>query len=73
LEEPLEAASLEMLVCVSVVCVVVHLVQAAHQLNVRVSVFLVVDAPGAGGVERHPCFLSCLLRLALQCCGRWEL
>ena len=44
----------EMPVCVSVVCVVVHLLHVAHQLNVCVSVFLVVGAPAAAGVERHP-------------------
>lgn len=34
--EPLEAAFLEIPVCVSVVCVVVYLLQVAHQLKVWV-------------------------------------
>jgi hypothetical protein len=67
-----EAAFLEIPVCVSVVCVVVHLLQVAHQLKVWVSVFFVVEEPGAGGVERHPGFLSCLLRSPLRCWGRCE-
>jgi hypothetical protein len=41
-------------VCVFVACVVDHRLHLSHQLNVCVSVVLVVGAPGAGGVERHP-------------------
>ena len=61
-------------VWVSVVCVVVHLLQVAHQLKVCVSVFFVVGAPAAGGVERQPGFrvaLSLPVR-GLRCGGRWE-
>jgi hypothetical protein len=61
-EDPIETAFCKTPVCVSVVCVIVHLLHVAHQLNVWVSVFLVVDAPAAGGVERHPGLRATLLR-----------
>jgi hypothetical protein len=62
-EYPLEEAFLEIPVCVSVECVVVHLLQVAHQLNVWVSVFFVVDAPGA--VEWNT-----ILAFVPVCCDR---
>ena len=43
-------------VWVSVACVVDQRLHLAHQLTVWLSVFLVVGAPGAGGVEFQPGF-----------------
>ena len=70
-EDPLEEAFLETPVCVSVVRVVVHLLQVAHQLNVWVSVFFVVDAPG-GGWSGTPSWLS-LLFVAIALAMLWTL
>ncbi len=60
-KDPLETVFRETPVCVLVVCVVVHLLLVSYQLNVWVSVFLVVDTPAAGGVERHPGLRATLL------------